>query len=413
MRILINLFFLSKIGGVLTFHKQLVNGFNKIDHDVVSAYISKNKTNVNREKVIQRYGVDEVFGYETSEMLSHYEEFIKEYDPDLVIFSHPSPTMTSKYTTRDWQKIFNISGERCYLVFHEPIDNRRWIGEVKNNIIGLGAVQEKAIIGIENIKEFNNINYKIIDFPMSFEDSGLYTNIKERCCISTHHMKSWKHVDIQIRAIPHIDYPMFVTGRETEYYYMSGSIEKRKKIYREDGKWIWDTALESGKLKYLGIISRDSLNDLFKTAMCSVDMSTGERGTELARKFEKENKLMKGGNLMRYLGEPKNKVKKYTSLNYGVFSECCKYGVFPIMRSKWSKIKLLERWEKERDYTCASWIPEKNLLKSLVDTINFTIGHFNDPVMEEMRTNNLELAKRDLDCGVVANNILKHVKELI
>jgi len=287
MKILINMFFRDEISGTRTFHSELVKGFKQLDHDTISVSISRNKKILNEEKIKKKYNyIDIVMGYETDEMLKKYNDLITNFDPDLVIFSIPCPNKTKSYTTKKWQEIYKLSGKRCYPVFHAPKEPVNWIADVKEYIIGLAAVQDKGVIGIENIKELNNVPYRIIDFPINFTDSGLYTNLKEKCCISTHRMVGWKHVDLQIRAIPYIDCPMYITGSEIEYHYMSGSLEKRKEKYKnEKGEWIWDKALESGNLKHLGILPRKELISLFKKAMCSVDMSIGESGNIIDAKL--------------------------------------------------------------------------------------------------------------------------------
>lgn len=406
MKVLMNLFFLSKIGGVFTFHNNLKKGFEKIGAKVIDNYISANKKNINEEHYKKKYNVSHVCGFYTNEMLVKYKTIIEEFDPDIILFTYPCPTITSKFKEEKWQELYRLSEFRCIPVFHEPIDHIGWLKDVKQYIPVCLAVQEKGVRGKNNIKELNDKKCYIIDHPESTENADLYSDIKQKYSISTHHMKPWKHVDLIVRSIPNFNYPIKMTGIETEYYYMSGSLEKRKETYKdENGEWIWDKAINTGKLKYLGVITREEVDYLFKGACCSIDMSTGEYGTKIKRQESEIGNSM----LAKYLKI--NAPDPYRSLNYGVFSECCKFGVIPIMRYEWSRIKTLELFEEETNQKCAIWLKEFNLVNNIHKSVNNVIDKFDTEEMINIRKNNLQLLKTKLEDKIIAKNIIKIHKE--
>lgn len=392
MKIALNLFDISKIGGILTVHNELKDGLRKLGHIVEDYWISLNTTRL--PEVPE--GFTGVLGFQRPEWIEAYNK--KMSDCDIIIFSHPCPTEAS-CDNRKWQELYK-TGKRNIVMWHDPIwkDHYPWIKEVFPQIDKICCIQEKAYysliqdvvpkpkskslfdfddepMGVESSGAVHN-NIQIVNHPLSLDDMGLYTERKENLVLSPQYtFKSWKHVDDLIRAVPMIskDIKIEISGLGTEYYYMAGSLEKRKDKYRNsDGTYIWDNALKHPGFKHLvdktRQVRREVLIESFKRAKCVVDLSVGERGSKTG----------------------------FPSMNYTVL-EAIKYGCVPIVR----KQSVIPRIWEESDFMI---VDEPNLIGSVAKAVDTFCVY---SIQENMILKAQKKLKDHYDNKIVARNVIK------
>jgi glycosyltransferase involved in cell wall biosynthesis len=372
MKIALILWDISKVGGILSSTRRLKRGFQDLGHEVETFFVSFNtrKLPAPKRAGIKYVGVDpaefdHTVGTENEIFLAMFKRQLEKFD--IFVFAHPCPTITKDFGSRAWQEIYKMPQPKIPIV-HDPLysEHYPWLLEVKDHITGVVCFQKKAFDAVR--KDFPNAI--VTSIPADVEECGLYNELKEDIVISPHQFKAWKNVDQFIRAIPSLNYTAEVYNIAIEYFYMAGSLEKRKEKYKDADGWIWEKALASGKMKYLGYVSNDEILRAFKRSKCMVDLSTGEKGTRI------------GGD--------------YRSLN-GAVVEAMVYGSIPVVRY-WSLVPDMLSEDN------AIVVKEGNLPKNTADAVNDIIKNFDN--YADMRKRNLKLIVEKYDRKIVAQKIL-------
>lgn len=399
MRIAINLFDISKIGGIMTVHTELKNGLQKLGHTVDDYWISLNSTRLPERTSLpeEMRNCTGILGFLKSEWISEYKNKMKEYD--IIIFTHPCPTEAS-CESRAWQELY-LPDKRNIVVWHDPLwkNNYPWIQEIFPKIDKICAIQEKAYYSLvpqtspivrksrslfdddnDILQEIKPIhpNIVIVNHPLNLDNMGLYTDKKENMVLSSQYtMKSWKHVDDFIRAVPLIqsNIKVEITGLGTEYYYMAGSIEKRKEKYKNpNGTFIWDEAKKHPGFKHIisesgtSQASRQVVNDVFSRAKCLVDLSVGEKGSKTG----------------------------YPSMNYTII-EAMRSGCLPIIRNQ----SVLTRIWSPLDFVV---VEEPNLVESTARAVNEVCNNFER--YEQTIISNQNKLREFYDNKIVAQSVI-------
>jgi len=357
MKVALNLFAISKIGGILTCHKNVKLGLQRLGHKVEDYFITLNK-----EILPENTPCSKALGFMNDTMLREYQREMS--DKDLIIFTHPCPTKTKAFDSRRWQECYK-TGKPNLVLMHDPFIDKYypWFLEVKDLVKGVGCIQQKALMFSQS--HFPNI--MITGHFMDIDDAGAYRDLKEDLVISPHQFKRWKHIEKFIRAIPYMGKVVKkeVYNGGIEQAFMAGSMEKRKSEYRNpDGTWIWDNAINAG-MEYKGHVSDEEIKMAYKRSKAVVDMSVGEMGDTFLKK-----------------GIP------YRSLNYSVI-EAMKYGSIPIVRAS----SLLSPSVYHEDVVL---VGEENIEKDLAaNVINVVINYDN---FKDMIDRNIGLVRTYFDC---------------
>ena len=224
----------------------------------------------------------------------------------------------------------------------------------------------------------------ISQHPLDLSDFGFYEEQKEDLVVSSSHFKTCKHIDVLIKTIPSIhkfdkDIKFEIYGGGIEYYYMSGSLEKRKIRYKIGENWIWEEALGSG-MEYKGRVSQEILKDAYKRAKLVTDLSTWKQ---------------QGG---------------MEGLNYVVL-ECIKYGGIPVIRRDnilkpmWEDKNFIIVEEEESSFFGLTTL-EQNLTQQILSGIK----NFDEQEFDIIRSKNRDILFEYYDCEVVSRKILERLK---
>lgn len=341
MRIAVATFPNSKMGGILTVHDNLVAGLRDNGHDVTDYYLSDNTSRVTARRTQdgaaeycggRALGIRAPFVADAVRELSRY---------DAVVYDSPAPALNRSFDDPSWKSIHSglrAAGVRQAAVWHDPFwqDYYPWVADVAEYIDVVAAIQPKACRSLPPGLEKKAF---VCNHPLSVQGAGEHAAAKEDLAVCPHQFKSWKRIDLVVRAAPAalaagVRLEVFNVG--IEYYYMAGSVAKRKPRYRyPDGRWIWDAAVAAG-MDYRGPVARAELERAFRRQKCTVDMSVGELGSKM----------------------PEN----YRSVNYSVL-ECMKYGGVPVVRYRsvqppFTKDSFLVCDESDVPASCAALMTE-------------------------------------------------------
>lgn len=360
MKIAMNLFPIANIGGILTTQRNLKVGLEKLGHEVKEFYITTNKNTLPVKDC-------KVLGFEKTTWLNEYKQTMEEFD--VVIFSHPCPTLNKNYNRKGWQECYKISS-KIISIFHDPYwsTNYPWIKDVFNKITKIACIQQKSF---NSLGYFLPVKKQIINHPLDLDDMGKYRDSKEDLVISPHQFKTWKHIDIFIRAIPFIE-----NSIKKEVYndgivkaFMSG--QKRKDEYKDaNNNWIWEESLKYGMIDK-GIVSTEEIKNAYIRQKCTISLSTGELGSKI------------GGR----------------SIDYSIL-ECMKYGGVPICRF----FSVVPPMFKNDNFVL---LDENNLISSTAEKINHVIQKFDS--FNSMIDINFEVLKNNYDSAIVAKRVLEGI----
>jgi|SRR3990167_765830 len=395
MRIAVNLFLITKIGGIETGHNTIVDAFRRLGHEVDTFFISENK-----KYLKTMYGCKYAVGYMSDGQRQQYSEMMNKYD--LIVFSHPCPIKNSSYNTTLWQHCYNSISKPIIVIWWENQWQRRyaWIKDVMPRISLNVATQEKAF---NVMQQFPNVAF--VRHPTDLTGMGEYTEQKQDMVISPHQFKSWKFVDQFIRGIPRMRCSKEVYGDGIELAFMRGEYRKQRDVYLDktlsdeekatklgikvgtmrdrteniirysnpDGSWIYETAIASNT-KFFGYVEHSTVQEAMRRAKACVDLSIGE-------------------------GSSQNDLKTFVNINYAVL-EAMKYGAVPIVR-KYAVIKDLT------DNDNVVVVDEAYLIDSTVGAVNDVIENFSS--YRSLIRRNHEMLRKNFDHVAAARKYLELV----
>jgi hypothetical protein len=378
---------LSKIGGVTTVRVNVKKGLQDLGYTVLDCQLSSNT-----KTLPEPDGYDKVLGFMTPAFREEFRKVMS--NQDLLIFTHPCPTITKAFSDPCWQDCYK-TGKPNIAIAHDPylLSNYPWFQEVKPYVTGVACIQRKSYDVIS--KYFDNCT--ITNHFLDLSPMGEYRDQKEDLCISPSQFKTWKYIDLFIKSIPflkNVKTEIFNGG--IEYHYMSGSLEKRKEKYKDaNGNWIWEKALASG-MTYRGFVPQSDIELAFKRAKSVIDLSVGELGNKLSR----ESATPSARQTTMFSTPPIPTVKPYRSLNY-VILEAMLYGSVPVAR----KHSLLDGIITESNLALVS---EDDLVNSTATWINDITKYFDN--YRDMIKRNHELLKTHYDNVTNTKKLLELLK---
>lgn len=100
--------------------------------------------------------------------------------------------------------------------------------------------------------------------------------------VSAHVWKAWKRHDLQVMAAPLMKKSdLILCGSGIEYHYMTGT--KRKEKYGD----MWERALESGHMRYKGMLESNKLHSLYRNSRVTLDTAWSKKFANLGCHFNR------------------------------------------------------------------------------------------------------------------------------
>jgi glycosyltransferase involved in cell wall biosynthesis len=199
MKVTFLMFPIEKVGGIITWEKNLDKGFKALGYETEHLYLSTNKK-ILPEKVDECGFIFEkpnIYGFEKGDWLLNLKSRLS--DTDYIIFSHTCPHLTKAYNSTAWVKVFEIVEElqKPYLtVSHDMYVDKfyPWFVDLilKRFKVKVVAVQTKTELTFKD----KPCMLKTIPFP--FERTGEIIKDKEKIILDPSNFKSCKHKEITL-----------------------------------------------------------------------------------------------------------------------------------------------------------------------------------------------------------------------
>lgn len=248
---------------------------NKPDTHVIGSYPSFVANKVNT--ITGWYGMD-VYGYGNPKQLENWWRFAEKFDA--VIHQLPVPKPDAK---GNWRKIYNIETPQIAIAhdahFREAYPH---MIDIAPKLRAVSVTNPAGYVALEHypgLRCFIGAPHRI----RNWEKQKAWKKRRKRF-VSAHVWKAWKHMDIVLRALPHIhdEYDNFIGGDGIEARYMR-SVDKCKEKY----EGLWKQALRKGRMNYAGLISPKDLMHEYENSRLMVDMSYSKKFAELGNHFNR------------------------------------------------------------------------------------------------------------------------------
>lgn len=320
VKVAVCLFAVSKMGGIWTFHKEIVAGFRDAGYQVQDFLITNKervgKRHIRRERTMQieDEGILKMreLGFRSKLLLEQYKNVMSVYD--VVLFTHACPHETKGFDDDAWMQCYNIPQVKI-AAFHDAMADSHYNWVRKAKIDYAVAVQPRCLLSTRILKK--EIPVMLSRHPMDLSDMYNDFNNRDDSIIAPHQFRTWKRMEEIIRAVPKINRKVHIFGLGTEFFYMqrcsypylrlsaeredskatkilqeylkSGEEEEDEgghipmiiKKYHQYGD-IWKQAMDHGMVHHQ-VAPRNELVAQFKKSVGVIDISTGEFGKRLSR----------------------------------------------------------------------------------------------------------------------------------
>jgi hypothetical protein len=106
---------------------------------------------------------------------------------------------------------------------------------------------------------------------------------RKKVGVAAHIWKAWKHNEMIVKACPKLKHAkMIMAGDGIERHYMTSKTKCPKEF-----KGIWDAAINSGNMKYVGLITPEKLFKRYQNSRVMVDMSWSHKFNDLGNHFNR------------------------------------------------------------------------------------------------------------------------------
>lgn len=311
-KVLICLYKINNYGGITTYIEELKRGFTKIgvDCDLVllgttdrKPYIKRHSKRPGNSKSNfpnmtcnsdTGWGGVSVMSYANEERINEFHEYAKNYD--LLYWCIPVPSWSELKSVPDWRLLYQ-SGVPQIAAIHDG--NFRYLyphlNAVAKYLRGVACVHGAAYA---SAKLFNGYS-AFIPNPHPLLKLTTTWDEKKKLIFSAHMWKGWKHMEIAVKAAPHLkNSKMILGGDGIERRYMTSPTKCPPKY-----TGIWKAMQKSGNAKYVDMLSQPEMRQYYSKSRVMLDPS-----------FSKNYNAM-GSHFNRSIFE---------AYNHGVVPVCCK-----------------------------------------------------------------------------------------
>jgi glycosyltransferase involved in cell wall biosynthesis len=302
VKIFIPMHVFNNFGGIINHNEQLIAGLKDLGHEVTFAYIKPTHTApkpVDVSTCPEGYVMGAGTGYPVHQgkgwIAPYYslknndsiKKFVEDANKhDIVIWQSVfgfKNAETEKYT--DWIPMIEDVNAKQVVVVHDGNLKKlySWIHKFSHKFSGLACVHPAAYKSADFMPVPRNMILNPQDLTV-LPTPGEWEN-RKNVVLSLQTFKRWKRVDDLVFAVPYIqDSKVIVAGDGMERAYMT-SPDKCKPEYHcnrekdpdatEDmlGKKIWDNAMDTGNMAYIGFISEQKRDKILESSKFLIDTS--------------------------------------------------------------------------------------------------------------------------------------------
>lgn len=300
MKIMIAMHVFNNFGGILNHNEQLIAGLKDLGHDVTFAYIkttTKPQYSVDTSKVPDGYEIGEGTGlplHQGNGYISPYysmknsesiAKFVKDANEHDIVIWQSIFGFKSAATEKDktWLPMIEQVKAKQIAVIHDGNLKKlySWIHRFANHLTGLACVHPAAM----KQADFMPVPRNMILNPQDVSEVEVapFTDRVNKL-LAPQTFKRWKRVDDLVAAVPYIKGRVYIAGDGMERAYMASEDKCKPEYYctkeldpdaSEDrlGKRIWQNALDTGKMAYLGFITGADRDEILNTSMFLLDPS--------------------------------------------------------------------------------------------------------------------------------------------
>lgn len=298
MKILLTLFEIQDYGGIVADVEYLAKGLMENGHEVNLVLLRPNQSSPSIRKMTGPrgsypsifggevntlagwYGVT-VMGYAGEQNILSWKKLANQYD--LVIHEIPNPKDDDGGW---WQQIYDIDPPQIIAAHDAHFrDMYPYIADVAERITAITCTNHAGYVALE----WCPIPRAFIGAAHELEnwDRKMKWGQRVARAVCAHVWKAWKHNDIVVRAIPHLQHSgILMAGDGIEGRYMR-SKDKCKPKY----KGIWEAAFSeqtgNGRGAYLGLLTGNQLYQLYTESRVMVDMSYSKKFAALGNHFNR------------------------------------------------------------------------------------------------------------------------------
>lgn len=296
MKILFCIYHIMDYGGITSSTEELNLGFRELGHhcDLVilketdrDPYLKKHSTMKGGEKSSFEnatvnaecgWGGVYVWSYANEKRTRAFRKMASKYD--LILWSTPVPSWSRLHLVEDWTDLYKMKVPQ---VAYIRDGNFRFLyphlNAVSQYLSGVACVHEAAY---ESARMYNG-PHSLIPNPFPPARQPRPWDEKFNVTVCAHMWKAWKHMDVGVRAAPFLE--------ESRILFGGNGIERKYMMSKEKCRprymGIWDAMLESGNAKYVHMIPRTKLLQLYDKYKVMLDPSYSVNYNKLGSHFNR------------------------------------------------------------------------------------------------------------------------------
>lgn len=300
MRLMVAMHVFNNFGGIINHNEQLIAGLKDLGHEVTFAYIkttTKPSYSVDTSKLPDGYefgagtglpvhqGNGYISPYYSLKNSESVAKFVKDANEHDIVIWQSIFGFKSAATEKDktWLPMIEQVKAKQIAVIHDGNLKKlySWIHRFATHLTGLACVHPAAM----KQADFMPVPRNMILNPQDVSEVTVapFTKRKNQL-LAPQTFKRWKRVDDLVAAVPYIDGGVIIAGDGMERAYMASEDKCKPEYYctkeldpdaTEDrlGKRIWQNALDSGKMEYLGFITGKIRDRILNTSKFLLDPS--------------------------------------------------------------------------------------------------------------------------------------------
>ncbi len=216
-------------------------------------------------------------GYTTPEGLKHWKQVAAKFDVIFHEIPGPAPDADGY-----WRKVYEVKTKQI-LIVHDAHFREMYphLIDIAHKLEGVSCTNPAGYNGLSWFpapRAFVGAPHPVLNWKKQPRWAD-----RKPIGVAAHMWKAWKHQDAIIRAIPLMKKSrMIMAGDGIERRYMT-SKDKCPPAF----EGIWQAAVDSGRMKYTGMLQPDRLFKAYQNSRVMVDMSWSDKFNTLGNHFNR------------------------------------------------------------------------------------------------------------------------------